>query len=69
MSYERRKVMKALRARGFEVEREGSRHTIVKRSDGVKIAVPRHSALNRLTVRGMADDAGAPWEEFRREVS
>lgn len=69
MSYERRKVMKALRSRGFEIDREGSRHTIVKRADGTQIAVPQHKELNRLTVRGMADDAGVDWESFKRELS
>ena len=69
MSFDRRKVLKALRERGFEVVREGGRHTIVGRRDGARIAVPRHRELNRLTVRGIAEDAGADWETFKREVS
>lgn len=69
MSFDRRKVLKALRARGFEVVREGGRHTIVGRSDGARIAVPRHGELNRFTVRGIAEDAEANWAQFKREVS
>jgi predicted RNA binding protein YcfA (HicA-like mRNA interferase family) len=69
MSYKRRKVLRALNRRGFIVAREGGEHTIVRDSAGRQIAVPRHSELNRRTVRGMAQDAEVPWEEFRKEVS
>jgi predicted RNA binding protein YcfA (HicA-like mRNA interferase family) len=70
MSYPRRKVLAALRRLGFAVLREGGAHTIVHRqSDGVRIAVPRHKELQRGTVRGMAEDAGADWEQFRKDVS
>jgi predicted RNA binding protein YcfA (HicA-like mRNA interferase family) len=69
MSFDRRKVMKALVARGFIVLREGGNHTIVRRSDGAQIAVPRGRSLKRYTVRGMAMDAGVDWNEFKRDVS
>ncbi|HVX83495.1 MAG TPA: type II toxin-antitoxin system HicA family toxin [Phycisphaerae bacterium] len=70
MSFQSRKVLRALMARGFYVLREGSNHTIVRRdSDGAQIAIPRHRELKRGTVRGMAADAKVDWEEFRREVS
>jgi predicted RNA binding protein YcfA (HicA-like mRNA interferase family) len=69
MSFERRKVLKALKSFGFEMLREGSNHTIVQRhSDGIHIAVPRHRQLARGTVRGMAEDAGIEWERFRKEI-
>lgn len=69
MSFDRRKVMSALANHGFSVLREGGKHTIVKRSDGAQIAVPRGRKLNRYTVRGMSADAGVDWERFQREVS
>jgi len=52
------------------VLREGANHTIMRRAtDGAQIVVPRHRELKRGTVRGIAADAGAEWEEFRREVT
>lgn len=70
MSFQTRKVLQALRQRGFYVLREGSNHTIVRRdSDGAQIAVPRHRELHRGTVRGMAMDARADWAEFQRDVT
>jgi predicted RNA binding protein YcfA (HicA-like mRNA interferase family) len=70
MSFQSRKVLRALQNHGFYVLREGSNHTIVRRdSDGVQIAVPRHREIKRGTVRGMAMDAKVDWEQFRQEVS
>jgi len=70
MSFQTRKVLRALMRHGFTVLREGSNHTIMRREeDGVQIAVPRHRELQRGTVRGMANDAKVDWDEFRKEVS
>ena len=69
MSYPRRRVLKALKARGFAVAREGRRHTIVRGADGTEIAVPRHQELKRGTVRGIAEDANVDWDEFKVEIS
>jgi predicted RNA binding protein YcfA (HicA-like mRNA interferase family) len=69
MSYKRAKVVRALYRRGFVVLREGAEHTILRDQKGHQIAVPRHRELNRYTVRGMAQDAEVPWEEFQRDVS
>jgi predicted RNA binding protein YcfA (HicA-like mRNA interferase family) len=70
MSFQTRKVLRALMRRGFRVLRQGSNHTIVQRdSDGVQIVVPRHREVKRGTARGIAMDAKADWDEFRREVS
>jgi predicted RNA binding protein YcfA (HicA-like mRNA interferase family) len=70
MSFQTRKVLKALLRRGFRVLREGANHTIVRRdADGVQIAVPRHREIKRPTARGMAMDAKVDWDEFKREVS
>jgi predicted RNA binding protein YcfA (HicA-like mRNA interferase family) len=69
MSFDRRRVLRALKTFDFEVIREGGSHTIVgRKSDGVQIAVPRHRQLARGTVRGMAEDAGVEWERFRKEM-
>ena len=69
MSFSQRKVLKALRERGFEVVREGGRHTIIRGLDGKEIAIPRHKELKRGTVRGIAEDAGVEWKQFRTEIS
>lgn len=70
MSFDRRKVVRALKVFDFEFFREGGNHTIVRRAaDGMQIAVPRHRQLARGTVRGMAEDAGVDWERFRKEIS
>ena len=70
MSFQSTKVLRALLKHGFYVLREGSNHTIIRRdSDGVQIVVPRHRDLKRGTVRGMAMDAKADWEQFKRDVS
>ena len=69
MSFQSRKVLAALLRRGFRVLRQGSNHTIIRRdADGVQIAVPRHRDLKRGTVRGMAVNAKADWDDFRRDV-
>jgi predicted RNA binding protein YcfA (HicA-like mRNA interferase family) len=70
MSFQSRKVLRALAKHGFIVLREGAGHTILRReSDGCQIAVPRHRELKRGTVRGMAADANVDWEIFQKEIS
>jgi predicted RNA binding protein YcfA (HicA-like mRNA interferase family) len=70
MSFQARKVLRALARHGFVVLREGANHTIVRReSDGVQIAIPRHREIKRGTARGIAIDAKVEWEQFRREVT
>ena len=69
MSFQRRKVIKALLDRGCIVVREGGRHTIVRTSEGTEIAIPRHKELQRGTVRGIAEDANVSWDEFKADLS
>lgn len=69
MSYQARKVLRALRKHGCVFLREGGNHTIYRAPSGVEIVVPRHPQLDRWTVRGMAKDADIEWEEFRKDVS
>ena len=69
MSFSRRKVLKALRAHGFVIVRQGGRHTIVRSEEGTEIAIPRHRELRRGTARGIAEDAGVDWDRFKVEIS
>jgi predicted RNA binding protein YcfA (HicA-like mRNA interferase family) len=68
MSFKRIDVLAALLRRGFFVLRHTGGHKIVKGPNGEVIAVPRHRELNRFTVRSIANDAGAEWREFRKEL-
>ena len=61
-------VKSALPARICAASRRGE-YTIVRDQKGHQIAVPRGRELNRYTVRGMAEDAEVPWQEFQKEVS
>ena len=69
MSFKRLKVIRALERRGFVLIRDAGPHTIYRGANGMVIAVPRHRELNRFTVKGIAEDAGADWSEFRKDVS
>jgi predicted RNA binding protein YcfA (HicA-like mRNA interferase family) len=69
LSFSQRKVIRALQEHGFLVVREGGRHTIVRGKDDTEIAIPRHRELSRGTVRGIAEDAGLDWKQFRTEIS
>lgn len=70
MSFQTRKVMRALVRHGFYVLREGANHTILRRdTDGVQFVVPRHREIKRFTARSMAMDAKLDWQEFKREIS
>ena len=69
MSYQRRKLLKALRKRGIVVDREGARHTIVARADGTVAAVPRHTQINRVTAKSIAQQFEIDWKTFEREIT
>ncbi|MEQ8848624.1 type II toxin-antitoxin system HicA family toxin [Botrimarina sp.] len=69
MSYQRRKILKALKKLGFDVIREGGKHTIFANAQDDRIAVPRHNEIKRGTARGIAADAGADWSDFEREIT
>lgn len=60
--------MKALAARGFEVLREGSSHTIVGKAGERGEPVPRHKEINRVTARKIAKNLGIEWEAFEQEI-
>jgi hypothetical protein len=68
MAYRRQKIMKAPAKRGIVVIREGSRHTIVGRPGGRGEPVPRHSEINRLTMRRIAKNLGIDWDNFVAEI-
>ena len=69
MSYNRRKVLSALRRRGVTVLREGGRHTLVGSADGKQSSVPRHNELARGTVRGIAEQLGIDWETLKKDLA
>ncbi|MFM9959199.1 MAG: type II toxin-antitoxin system HicA family toxin [Phycisphaerales bacterium] len=69
VSFKRMKVVRALERRGYLLVRDVGPHSIYRGANGVPIAVPRHRELNRYTVKAIAEDAGAEWNEFRKEVS
>ncbi len=69
MSFSRRKVLEALPKRGCVVVREGKRHTVIRSQGGMEIAIPRHNELRRGTVRGIVEDVGLEWEEFKADIS
>ncbi len=57
-------AIRALEKAAFRVVRQG-KHTVM--SDGTRIlTIPRHNAVNALTMGGIVRDAGLTPEEFRR---
>ena len=68
MSFQRRKVLRALFARGCRIVREGGEHTIVVDPQGRTAAVPRHRDVNRSTTRRIAKDLEIELEQFIREI-
>ena len=63
MSYQRRKVTKALRAHGVEVLRQGGSHTILQGPGGKQTSIGRGKNLRRPTVRGIVKQFGLDWHE------
>ena len=61
-------LIRKLRRAGWEVAREGRRHTILTNESKprVTIAVPRHGGkgINKFTVLGIIADAGPTTEEY-----
>ena len=68
MSFQRRKILRALAARGYRIVREGAAHTIVGDGAGRTAPVPRHRQINRITARKIASELEIDPEEFFREV-
>jgi hypothetical protein len=68
VSFQRRKILHALFARGCRIIREGGEHTILGDDYGHTTAVPRHREVNRNTTRKIARDMEIEPEEFVREV-
>ncbi len=68
MSFQRRKILRALLNRDFAIFREGKNLSISKDAQGNMAVLPRHTQVNRMTARSMANSAGIPWSEFVREV-
>ena len=68
MSFQLRKIHRALLARGYTIVREGGEHTIYGDKFGTRIAVPRHRQIERNTARRIAKDLGLDMEQFLREI-
>lgn len=68
MSFKRQKVLAALLRQGMTVLREGGAHTIVGKSSGVRTSLPRHSELDRLTVKAIARQLGLDWKALEKEI-
>ena len=68
MSFQRRKILRALFSRGYRIIREGGEHTILGDSAGHTTAVPRHREVNRNTAKKIAKDLDVDPEQFLREV-
>ena len=68
MSFQRRKIIRALLGRDFSIVREGKNHTILKDTRGNVAVLPRHTRVNRLTARSIARSARIAWPDFVREV-
>ncbi|HWE92924.1 MAG TPA: type II toxin-antitoxin system HicA family toxin [Tepidisphaeraceae bacterium] len=68
MSFQRRKVIRSLVARGFVLYREGGEHTIYRGPAGELCPVPRHREIQRGTARSIAAQAKVPWPQFQREI-
>jgi len=59
------RAVKARQKAGFEVVREGKKHIVM--SDGLRFAIiPRSNPVNAYTMGGIAKDAGAAPEAFKK---
>lgn len=68
MSFQLRKILRALSARGYRIVREGAEHTILGDASGRTVAVPRHRKVNRNTARQIAKDLDLDVNDFLREI-
>jgi hypothetical protein len=68
MSYDRRKLLSVLHQQGADVLREGGGHTILRSLVGKQASLPRHSQLNRITVRKVVKQLGLDWQQVEKEI-
>jgi mRNA interferase HicA len=68
MSFQRRKILRALNTFGCRIVREGAEPTIVEDAAGRTTSLPRHRQVNRQTARRIAKDLELDIETFLREV-
>ena len=68
MSYELRKIMRALFRKGVVIVREGGGHTIIRSQNGRQTSVPRHKSVRRSTTRKIVKELGLKWEEVERDM-
>jgi len=68
MSYKRKKIIKALREYGYDLVREGKKHSIYGNPEGRKVPVPRHTEITPKVARAIADEMGMDWKEFQQKI-
>jgi len=68
MSYKRQKVLAALLREGMEILRDTGPHTIIGRAGGSRSSLPRHTELDRRTVRKIVQQLGLDWTKMEKEV-
>ena len=68
MSFKRTKVLRAFAAQGARVLREGAKHTTIVSVAGKRTSLPRHSELDRITVRKVAQQLGLDLARFDEDV-
>ncbi|HEY3245018.1 MAG TPA: type II toxin-antitoxin system HicA family toxin [Phycisphaerae bacterium] len=69
MSYNRRKVLRALSRRGVVLLREGREHTVMISEAGRQSTLPRHRDLDGRTVRAIVKQLGLDWREIEKDLT
>lgn len=68
MSYQRRKILKALAKQGTVVLREGGGHTILCTAAGKQSSLPRHPQVDRHLARKIIRQLDLDWEQFEEDM-
>jgi predicted RNA binding protein YcfA (HicA-like mRNA interferase family) len=68
MSYQRRKILRALKKQGAVILREGGEHTILRTAQGAQSSLPRHPQVDRHLARGIVRQLGLNWKQFEQDV-
>lgn len=61
-------MLRALGKRGVSVVREGGGHTVLQSTAGQQSTLPRHTDLDRHTVRGVVKQLGLEWDDVRKDL-
>lgn len=69
MSYNRRKIMRALSKHGVVIIREGGEHTVIRSLTGRQSTIPRHPRVDRHTTRGIVKQLGLDWQTIQKDIA